>query len=134
MNEVLKDSDVPPIIGTGSGLWGSAECEIDGTFFYPFVSNQQVTRQPHVNCTILFSKDEILDLRAEYVKEVNTSQCGPVTLTGNWWAETRSSKDMTALSKAILSGEYLVKVPLITDFRIEFLISTRFSYLNTGFI
>lgn len=36
VNEVLKDADVPPIIGTGTGLWSSIE--YDGTYFYPFVS------------------------------------------------------------------------------------------------
>lgn len=38
VNEVLKDADVPPIIGTGSGLWSTIE--YDGTFFHPFVSKQ----------------------------------------------------------------------------------------------
>lgn len=50
VNEVLKDSDVPPIIGTGYGLWSTIDC--DGAFFFPFVSKQQVTKHSNLICTV----------------------------------------------------------------------------------
>lgn len=52
VNEVLKDCDVPPIVGANNEPWD--KIEYDGVYF--------------------FNSDEVLDLREEYIKDVSMEQ------------------------------------------------------------
>ncbi|KAJ6643144.1 hypothetical protein Bhyg_08100 [Pseudolycoriella hygida] len=85
-NEVLKDADVPPVIGAGINNWD--QIDYDGTYFFHF--------------------DEVLELRDEYNKEVTLTQPGPLSLSTNWFANKKSVKNLeslcTALSNAIFTG------------------------------
>ncbi|XP_037046683.1 uncharacterized protein LOC119081691 [Bradysia coprophila] len=85
-NEVLKDADVPPVIGAGINNWD--QIDYDGTYYFHF--------------------DEVLELRDEYNKEVTLNQPGPLNLSSNWFANKKSVKNLeglsTSLSNAIFTG------------------------------
>jgi hypothetical protein len=72
VNEVLKDANVAPIVGASDQMWDSIV--YDEVFF--------------------FNQDEVVDLREEYIKDVNLQQCGPLSLTTTWMAEPKMAPDL----------------------------------------
>ncbi|GAB0090950.1 uncharacterized protein DMENIID0001_057350 [Sergentomyia squamirostris] len=86
VNEALKDSNICPVLGAGSSEWDTIECE--GVFH--------------------FNKDRIVDLREEYLKdvEVTTSR---VSAGASWLAEETMSDDLLDfvdhLCDAVFLGE-----------------------------
>ncbi|XP_055381234.1 uncharacterized protein LOC129611855 [Condylostylus longicornis] len=88
VNEVLKDSDVQPILGAGEMDFEKIEHE--GTSYY-------------------FDNDNILELRDEYLKEYETKCAIKSEISGSWVLDKKHSKllmDFTfCLNKAIFLGD-----------------------------
>lgn len=124
VSELLKDSNVPPVIGAraGNSEWSRMDC--DGVYYY--------------------HTDEIIDLRDEYLKEITSIQCGPLTLESNWVSNQRNFKDLTKLWKsivlAILLGDdaafqYTIHTTLINPFIgciLPYLVQKTIEYLAFG--
>uniref|UniRef100_A0A182Y3H3 Uncharacterized protein n=1 Tax=Anopheles stephensi TaxID=30069 RepID=A0A182Y3H3_ANOST len=85
VNEVLKDSDVPPIVGANSQPWD--KIEYDGAYF--------------------FNSDEVLDLREEYIKHISLEQHNVPVLTTTWMAESDIAEDLIALHNNICDSIFI---------------------------
>uniref|UniRef100_A0A182QPP0 Uncharacterized protein n=1 Tax=Anopheles farauti TaxID=69004 RepID=A0A182QPP0_9DIPT len=85
VNEVLKDSDVPPIVGANSQPWD--KIEYDGAYF--------------------FNSDEVLDLREEYIKHISLEQHNVPVLTTTWMAESDIAEDLIALHNNICDAIFI---------------------------
>nr|XP_019544874.2 uncharacterized protein LOC109415453 [Aedes albopictus] len=85
VNEVLKDCDVPPIVGANNEPWD--KIEYDGVYF--------------------FNSDEVLDLREEYIKDVSMEQSNIPVLTTSWMAESAIAEDLIELYNNICDAIYL---------------------------
>lgn len=124
VNELLKDCNVPPVIGAraGNSEWSRIDC--DGTYYY--------------------HTDEIIDLRDEYLKEITSVQCGPLTLESNWVSNQRNFKDLTKLWKSIVLAiilgddaafQYTIHTTLINPFIgciLPYLVQKTIEYLAFG--
>lgn len=82
VNELLKDCNVPPIIGAHVTNREWKRFDLEGTFYY--------------------QSDEVIDLREEYLKETSMIQNGPLTLEANWVSNQRNLKDLTKLWQSIV--------------------------------
>lgn len=82
VNELLKDCNVPPIIGAHATNREWKRFDLEGTFYY--------------------QADEAIDLRDEYLKDVSMTQNGPLTLEANWVSNQRNFKDLTKLWQSIV--------------------------------
>lgn len=51
-------------------------------------------------------KDEVLELRDEYNKEVTLTQPGPLSLSSNWFANKKSVKILESLGTSLSSGKH----------------------------
>ncbi|EAT40403.1 AAEL007862-PA, partial [Aedes aegypti] len=85
VNEVLKDCDIPPIVGANNEPWD--KIEYDGVYF--------------------FNSDEVLDLREEYIKDVSMEQSNIPVLTTSWMAESAIAEDLIELYNNICDAIYL---------------------------
>lgn len=85
VNEVLKDCDVPPIVGANNEPWD--KIEYDGVYF--------------------FNSDEVLDLREEYIKDVTMEQSNIPVLTTSWMAESALAEDLIELYNNICDAVYI---------------------------
>uniref|UniRef100_A0A182PCN8 Uncharacterized protein n=1 Tax=Anopheles epiroticus TaxID=199890 RepID=A0A182PCN8_9DIPT len=85
VNEVLKDSDVPPIVGANSQPWD--KIEYDGAYF--------------------FNSDEVLDLREEYIKHISLEQHNVPVLTTTWMAEADIAEDLIAMHNNICDAIFI---------------------------
>ncbi|XP_050076943.1 uncharacterized protein LOC126564071 [Anopheles maculipalpis] len=85
VNEVLKDSDVPPIVGANSQPWD--KIEYDGAYF--------------------FNSDEVLDLREEYIKHISLEQHNVPVLTTTWMAESDIAEDLIAMHNNICDSIFI---------------------------
>ncbi|XP_052892293.1 uncharacterized protein LOC128300314 [Anopheles moucheti] len=85
VNEVLKDSDVPPIVGANSQPWD--KIEYDGAYF--------------------FNSDEVLDLREEYIKHISLEQHNVPVLTTTWMAEADIAEDLIAMHNNICDSIFI---------------------------
>ncbi|XP_050100544.1 uncharacterized protein LOC126581122 [Anopheles aquasalis] len=85
VNEVLKDSDVPPIVGASCQPWD--KIEYDGAYF--------------------FNTDEVLDLREEYIKDVTMEQCNVNLLSTTWMAEAEIAEDLIAMHNNVCDAIFL---------------------------
>lgn len=48
----------------------------------------------------------MLELRDEYLKEVNTTQCGSLRLSSGWKLEKKAAGDLRDFSRRLCVGEY----------------------------
>ncbi|XP_065094029.1 uncharacterized protein Saf6 [Ochlerotatus camptorhynchus] len=85
VNEVLKDCDIPPIVGANNEPWD--KIEYDGVYF--------------------FNSDEVLDLREEYIKDVTMEQSNIPVLTTSWMAESAIAEDLIELYNNVCDAVYL---------------------------
>lgn len=85
VNEVLKDCDIPPIVGANNEPWD--KIEYDGVYF--------------------FNSDEVLDLREEYIKDVTMEQSNIPVLTTSWMAESAIAEDLIELYNNVCDSVYL---------------------------
>ncbi|XP_058453251.1 uncharacterized protein LOC131431507 [Malaya genurostris] len=85
VNEVLKDCDIPPIIGANNEPWD--KIEYDGVYF--------------------FNSDEVLDLREEYIKDVTMEQSNIPVLTTSWMAESAIAEDLIELYNNVCDAVYI---------------------------
>ncbi|XP_049531749.1 uncharacterized protein LOC125949095 [Anopheles darlingi] len=85
VNEVLKDSDVPPIVGASCQPWD--KIEYDGAYF--------------------FNTDEVLDLREEYIKDVTMEQCNVSLLSTTWMAETEIAEDLIGMHNNVCDAIFI---------------------------
>ncbi|XP_053675399.1 uncharacterized protein LOC128725663 [Anopheles nili] len=85
VNEVLKDSDVPPVVGANSEPWD--KIEYDGAYF--------------------FNSDEVLDLRQEYIKNITLEQHNVPVLSTTWMAETDIAEDLIAMHNNICDAIFI---------------------------
>ncbi|XP_053694913.1 uncharacterized protein LOC128742540 [Sabethes cyaneus] len=85
VNEVLKDCDVPPIVGANNEPWD--KIEYDGVYF--------------------FNSDEVLDLREEYIKDVTIEQSNIPVLTTTWMAESAIAEDLLELYNNVCDAVYI---------------------------
>uniref|UniRef100_A0A1Q3FAV6 Uncharacterized protein n=1 Tax=Culex tarsalis TaxID=7177 RepID=A0A1Q3FAV6_CULTA len=85
VNEVLKDCDVPPIVGANNEPWD--KIEYDGVYF--------------------FNSDEVLDLREEYIKDVTMEQSNIPVLTTSWMAESAIAEDLIELYNQVCDAVYI---------------------------
>ncbi|XP_058058681.1 uncharacterized protein LOC131209598 [Anopheles bellator] len=85
VNEVLKDSDVPPIVGANSQPWD--KIEYDGAYF--------------------FNTDEVLDLREEYIKDVTMEQDNVPVLSTTWMAEADIAEDLIGMYNNICDAIFI---------------------------
>ncbi|XP_055642282.1 uncharacterized protein LOC129779052 [Toxorhynchites rutilus septentrionalis] len=85
VNDILKDCDVPPIVGANSEPWD--KIEYDGVYF--------------------FNSDEVLDLREEYIKDVTMEQSNIPVLTTSWMAESSIAEDLIELYNNVCDAIYL---------------------------
>uniref|UniRef100_A0A182M638 Uncharacterized protein n=1 Tax=Anopheles culicifacies TaxID=139723 RepID=A0A182M638_9DIPT len=85
VNEVLKDSDVPPIVGANNQPWD--KIEYDGAYF--------------------FNSDEVLDLREEYIKHISLEQHNVPVLTTTWMAEADIAEDLIAMHNNICDSIFI---------------------------
>uniref|UniRef100_A0A2M4BE77 Uncharacterized protein n=1 Tax=Anopheles marajoara TaxID=58244 RepID=A0A2M4BE77_9DIPT len=85
VNEVLKDSDVPPIVGASCQPWD--KIEYDGAYF--------------------FNTDEVLDLREEYIKDVAMEQCNVSLLSTTWMAEAEIAEDLIAMHNNVCDAIFI---------------------------
>uniref|UniRef100_A0A182JYA0 Uncharacterized protein n=1 Tax=Anopheles christyi TaxID=43041 RepID=A0A182JYA0_9DIPT len=85
VNEVLKDSDVPPVVGANSQPWD--KIEYDGAYF--------------------FNSDEVLDLREEYIKHISLEQHNVPVLTTTWMAEADIAEDLIAMHNNICDAIFI---------------------------
>lgn len=53
----------------------------------------------------MFFKDESLDLRDEYLKDLNALDSEAYVLNTNWCADSRSGVDLQHLSNALCTGK-----------------------------
>lgn len=105
VNELLKDCNVPPIVGAHATNREWKRLDFEGTYFY--------------------KDDNVIDLREEYLREVTLTQNGPITLESNWVSNQRNFKDLTKLWQniilAIVLGDdaafqYTIHTALINPF------------------
>ncbi|XP_055316588.1 uncharacterized protein LOC129576090 [Sitodiplosis mosellana] len=105
VNELLKDCNVPPIIGANAGHREWKRLDFEGTYFYP--------------------GDEVIDLREEYLRDETLTQHGPLTLEANWVSNQRNFKDLTKLWQSIMLAivlgddaafQYTIHTTLINPF------------------
>ncbi|XP_049283843.1 uncharacterized protein LOC125764057 [Anopheles funestus] len=85
VNEVLKDSDVPPIVGANNQPWD--KIEYDGAYF--------------------FNSDEVLDLREEYIKHISLEQHNVPVLTTTWMAEADIAEDLITMHNNICDSIFI---------------------------
>ncbi|XP_058824608.1 uncharacterized protein LOC131685143 [Topomyia yanbarensis] len=85
VNEVLKDCDIPPIIGANNEPWD--KIEYDGVYF--------------------FNSDEVLDLREEYIKDVTMEQSNIPVLSTSWMAESAIAEDLIELYNNVCDAVYI---------------------------
>ncbi|KFB45239.1 hypothetical protein ZHAS_00013076 [Anopheles sinensis] len=85
VNEVLKDADVPPVVGANSQPWD--KIEYDGAYF--------------------FNSDEVLDLREEYIKHISLEQPNMPVLSTTWMAEANIAEDLIALHNNICDAVFI---------------------------
>ncbi|XP_055543921.1 uncharacterized protein LOC129729397 [Wyeomyia smithii] len=85
VNEVLKDCDIPPIVGANNEPWD--KIEYDGVYF--------------------FNSDEVLDLREEYIKDVTIEQSNIPVLTTTWMAESAIAEDLLELYNNVCDAIYI---------------------------
>uniref|UniRef100_A0A2M4AH81 Uncharacterized protein n=1 Tax=Anopheles triannulatus TaxID=58253 RepID=A0A2M4AH81_9DIPT len=85
VNEVLKDSDVPPIVGASCQSWD--KIEYDGSYF--------------------FNTDEVLDLREEYIKDVTMEQCNVKLLSTTWMAEAEIAEDLIGMHNNVCDAIFI---------------------------
>lgn len=85
VNEVLKDCDVPPIVGANNEPWD--KIEYDGVYF--------------------FNSDEVLDLREEYIKDVTMEQSNIPVLSTSWMAESAIAEDLIELYNNVCDAVYI---------------------------
>lgn len=125
VNELLKDCNVPPVIGAhGTNReWKRFDC--DGTFYY--------------------QADDVIDLREEYLKDVTVTQSGPLTLEANWVSNQRNFKDLTKLWQSIILAivlgddaafQYTIHTTLINPFIgciLPHLVQKSIEYLAFGY-
>lgn len=105
VNELLKDCNVPPIMGANTGQHEWKRLDYEGTYFYP--------------------GDDVIDLREEYLREETLTQSGPLTLEANWVSNQRNFKDLTKLWQSIMLAivlgddaafQYTIHTTLINPF------------------
>ncbi|XP_055591721.1 uncharacterized protein LOC129743658 [Uranotaenia lowii] len=85
VNQVLKDCDVPPIVGANNEPWD--RIEYDGVYF--------------------FNSDEVLDLREEYIKDVTMEQSNIPVLTTSWMSESAIAEDLVELYNNLCDAIYI---------------------------
>ncbi|XP_058177525.1 uncharacterized protein LOC131293464 [Anopheles ziemanni] len=85
VNEVLRDADVPPVVGANSQPWD--KIEYDGAYF--------------------FNSDEVLDLREEYIKHISLEQPNLPVLSTTWMAEADIAEDLIALHNNICDAIFI---------------------------
>ena len=83
VNVVLKDMNVPPVLGANSSEWDTVDCA--GSFF--------------------FNSDRVVDLREEYLKEYDVLQPGATRITSSWVVEDEISEDLLDLFDKLCDGE-----------------------------
>lgn len=101
VNEVLKDSNIPPIIGARAGNCEWNRMDYDGTYYFHDVSVSPGRNSFKTNPISSF-QDEIIDLRDEYTREISSIQCGPLALECSWFTNQRNYRDLTKLWKSIM--------------------------------
>lgn len=83
VNVVLKDMNVPSVLGANSSNWDTIDC--DGCYY--------------------FNSDRVVDLREEYLKEYEMLQPGPTSVTSTWVVEDEISEDLLDLFDKLCDGE-----------------------------
>lgn len=147
VNEVLKDCDVPPVIGARAGNSEWSRVDYDGSFYFHVVSCKSVLKKEkfdiHLN-VLSPEKDEIIDLRDEYLKDISSIQCGPLSLECSWITSQRNAKDLTKLWKSIILAiimgddvafQYTIHTTLINPFVgciLPHLLQKSIEYLSFG--
>lgn len=105
VNELLKDCNVPPIVGANVGHRDWQRLDYEGTYYYP--------------------GDDVIDLRNEYICEKTLTQNGPLTLEANWVSNQRNFRDLTKLWQSIMLAivlgddaafQYTIHTTLINPF------------------
>lgn len=84
VNEILKDSNVPPIVGAGDSNWD--KIEYDRTYY--------------------FNSDKIVDLANEYLEEMPDEQIEPLSLTSMCMADSGISSDLLKFYDSLRESIY----------------------------
>lgn len=91
-----------------------------------------------------FRQDEIIDLREEYLKDISSIQCGPLSLDCSWQTHQRNVRDLTKLWKSIILAiimgddvafQYTIHTTLINPFVgciLQHLLQKSIEYLSFG--
>lgn len=82
VNNVLKDSNVPPILGATESHWD--RIEYDRTYYFP--------------------ADEIVDLSTEYAKELVPEDCGDIRLTTMWMSTLDNPEPLKDFANKLSNG------------------------------
>lgn len=96
MNVVLKDMNVPPVLGANSSNWDTLDCSAD----------DQYDDGP-VSSPYFFNSDRVVDLREEYMKEYQMLQQGPTSVTSTWCVEDDVSEDLLDLFEKLCDAIFL---------------------------
>lgn len=82
VNTVLKDSNVPPILGANDSQWD--RIEYDRSYYFP--------------------SDEIVDLSTEYSKDIIADDCGDVRLYTMWMSSLESPGPLKNFAEKLCNG------------------------------